>query len=1295
MRKILDTDYLSQLLGWTLLGLLLSLLALEGWRYGVKPSEANNAKVIDRSLTKATTYFLDKQEELLNESENLAATLRRPLLQKRSSQYLHNTLTQSPQFWGAALYRGNTPVVWDGFALQNSGDIVSRNTSQTNSVSLEKHNNIIYWEFHVPFSVRDSAGTLDYDLITRYRIDQSNPLPIGGANEFNLFNSSELSTAYPLNFSIFSSAPKQYSQARQLESIRGDSVGMVYATADQFQETQKQWQQNTRFWRSIFALLCFVVLSCLLYWAADRLYLWWGLALQLLFIGIGWNILAYTNMPSYWVLTLADFSGPELTASVESLSITCTNALFALLASVTIARKLRNFNPKISADSYLSTISFAALGGIVNTLSIITVFELLFHASVASNVPLLDLRIFPEWGTIILYLALGMGILALGIILISINALLLRASGDQFKLSGSVMTGTFIFSLLTAELTLSTQLTFYRMLFIGTLSFAVATAFAVAYSRHMIRDTQISPLRKIVVGSFVIAALALPAIYQASLINTDDELFQTARNFAEEQDPFAAKLTENLLTSLEDNFREINEEDLRKNRSTLQARFTETIQNFVSPQMNTYSFDLQLVDSTGQLISDYSTDLNSPNWLKLYNISTLKAVTEIQQITKSTNRPVVQQPQLINQQDYRTFYRGWIPVFGTSEDTPIAWILCSVYQERPEFNKPIRAVMASLTYDDWNQTYYMQKFNNQQLVSSVQQGFAGYYPKKQTLTEREMEALQTDSLIYVTEQTTDYDYRTLLWRESGSEIIKVTTTLSDYRVILFTFFRISFILLLAGCAITLLGMLFSGGTITFMGRNKKFQDRILDSFLLATLVFLAFLIVTSHYAIKQQNRDIVRQELFDKLESLSTAVESNRNLNRKMSLSNSFSLDTLTTPLNVDASFYNDRTVSETTTPQIYQQHLLPSALPFEIFNKLYIQRQQDAFSMVNLAGQSLLIGYRSILNAQNQPVATIAIPTFLESPKYDQQLLETTSYLILIYLLVFGLFIIGSMIISKKLTRPLVYIQRGLNKISAGNLNTTIPVTSKDEIGNLARAYNNMVDRLKKLQKELASAEREAAWKEMAQQVAHEIKNPLTPMKLNVQHLERQLKSDGQDPEKLKERVQKITNNLIEQIQTLNNIASDFSKFSQPLEEDFRRVNLVDIVSSVSELYEHDEKVEIKMRSQKNALFVQGIEDELRRVIINLVKNSYEAMPDSGGEIVLRLYQKQRHVFLEVEDNGHGIAEEDRPNIFVPNFSTKSSGTGLGLAICKKIIEAHEGSISFASVEGEGTTFVIKLPQD
>lgn len=1292
MANFLDTNRLYHLLGWTLLGLFLALLALEGWRYGVKPSKVNNEQVMGKSLSKASDFFLSKQQELLDHSRNLAATLRPPLIKKQSTDFLYRALNEFPEFWSSALYRGNHPLVWNNFALGSQRE--TKSSQKEASITVKKDDNVIYWQCHVPFSIQDSSGTISYDLYTNYRIVQKNPLPIGDKSEFNIFNSQELSTAYPLSFSIFSTPSKDIVKSKPLLNLRGDSVGVVYATSDEFEQAQTQWAKNTRFWRSVYVLTCFIILVFLLFWAVDQMPLWQALMLQLLFIAIGWEIFTYTRMLPDWILAFSGSTDKEWMTTVKNLSSVGINAFFALLASITIARKINLYKTKIKADWYLSSIGIASFGGIINAFIIPLSLTLIYHSATASEIALMDLRIFPDGGTITLYLAIGTAILSMGIFLTTINRLLFRITKEHLRVSASVLATSFIIFLFISRSFFPDQPTLNWVFYSSILSFIIILGVSLGYSLRYSMLTEMSPLRKIVLGSLIIALVGIPILYQATIDHTDNELWDNAQEYAREEDPFAAELTRKLLTNLEKKFQDISASDLTKNQSTLQARFTQTIQSFLTPEWNTYSFDLQLVNPSGKLIADYSTNLNSPDWVNIYNIPSLQAATEIQQITKSTIRPIVQRPQLINQQNYRTFYRGWIPVFGTSNNSPIAWILCSIYQERPDFNKPIRAVMASLTYNDWSTPYLMQKFQDQKLVSSVQQGFAGYFPKYRTLNNEKLQALQKDSLIYINEQFPEYSYRTLLWRPNPQKTIKVSTTLPDYRAILFSFFRFSFTLLLVGCTIAFLAKIMTAGKLRFLGEEKRFQDRILDSFLLATLIFLAFLIATSHYAIKKQNQDIVRQELVNKLKSLTDAVESNRTIRQNLNSGTSFSLDSLTTPLNADATFYAGRTVTETTTPQIYQQHLLPAALPFKIYEQLFIHHQQDAYTTVKLAGQSLLIGYRSILNGQNQPIATIAIPTFLESPKYDQQLLETTSYLILIYLFVFSLFILGSTFISRKLTRPLVFIQRGLNKISSGNLDTTIPVTSKDEIGNLARAYNRMVFRLKKLQKELAKAEREAAWKEMAQQVAHEIKNPLTPMKLNVQHLERQLKEDDQDSEELKKRVKKITDNLIEQIQTLNNIASDFSKFSQPVDEEFEQVDLTSILSSVTDLYQHDEKVKVQFQSKNGSVHVQGLSDELRRVFINLVKNAYEAMPDEGGKIIMRTYQKQEHVFVEVEDNGSGIAEENRPNIFVPNFSTKSSGTGLGLAICKKIIEAHEGSISFASVEGEGTTFVIKLPQ-
>ncbi len=1292
MKTSLDLSRLYRLLGWAFLALLLLLLALEGWRYSIKPSDANHQQIVEQRLTESALFFENKQQQLLKRSEQLASTLQSLLLQEHSPQNIYEHLDSYSDFWGIALYQNDQPIVWKGFAPPNRNDNSLENPLEP-QITLSKENNTAYWEAYVPFNVQRNDDVIWYQLFTSYRIEQTNPLAIGSATEFNILHS-ESSIDYPVNFSIFNSPPDSVTQTKKLNSIEGDSIGVVYASEEDLLQKKEEWNEGNSFWRSLFALFSFAVFVIVFFKAVDKVSWLTGLLLQLFFISTGWLVLAYTDIISIWTQMLVEPANEAWTETAEQLAYIFTQVFFALLASIAIARKLPFFNRKIKANSYLASIGLATFVGAINGLSIPLVLNWTNNNIVSSGIPLLDLRILPEWNTVIIYLIVGLTLLSLGILLSSLNLLLFRSTLNHIRLSATIVVIAFIIVLLLTQLWVLSLPALNWLLYTSLAAFAIILFIAIGHAQDIPWISSLSPLRNIVMGSIFIATLGVPMFYQSYLIHIDEELLQTAKDYAQEEDSQARELTRQLLVNLEEEFQTISNEDILNNQSSLQSRFTQNIRNFLASEWNTYSFDLQLVSASEELIANYSTNLNSPNWINYFNIPRLEITTEIQQITRSSIQPVIQQPQLINQQDYRTFYRGWIPVFGSSEYQPIAWILCSVYKERPQFNKPIRAVMASLTYEDWNKNFLMQKYEDAQLVSATDQGFTGYFPKYQQLNEAEQKALESDSLIYYYDQANENTYRTLLWKESDTVSIKISSALPEYRLILFSLFRFSFTLLIVGCLIAFITQLINKHQTSLLGENKRFQDRILDSFLLATLIFLGFLIATSHYAIKKQNQEIVRQELFEKLERLAESIQSSQLMDNNFSRSPSSSLESLTTPWNVDATLYTDHSVAETTTPQIYQQHLLPDILPYDIYHQISVQQKREAYSSVNLAGQPLLIGYRSILDDENERLGILAIPTFLESPKYDQQLLETISYLILVYILVFGLFILGSAFISKSLTRPLTYIQRGLNKISGGNLDTTIPVTSQDEIGNLAKAYNEMVRRLRKLQKELAKAEREAAWKEMAQQVAHEIKNPLTPMKLNVQHLERQLKTGKYEGEELKAHIQKITANLIEQIQSLSNIASDFSKFSQPIEKDFTSVNLTSILESVVQLYQHDQQITLSFDAPEEAVWVNGFADDLKRVFINIVKNAYESIGDDQGEITISLYRSQQNAFVEIEDNGSGIPEENRSNIFVPSFSTKSGGTGLGLAICKKIIEAHSGSITFASVEGEGTTFVIKLPQ-
>lgn len=1279
-------------LAWTL-GLLLILgLALEGWRYSIKPVSQINSEFIGSSIDNAVELFDERQRTFFNESSDLADILERQLRQGANRRSLFNTLNSYSSFWGASLTRNDSSLVWSNFTLDELPPISSSRRGA--SLTVQRQNNVIFWLYQARFTLNtETDNPTVYRLYTTSRIEQTNALPIGQNSEYHLLDEISSDLYYPVSFNFFNPAPPNAIQQQPIYDMEQDSIGTVYALPGQLENTQANWTDDTWFWRSIFIAFSLLCIGIFLFFWLDIFSTWKSLFLQLSIVFSGWLICVYLNVPLRWIGDIFSSNSPEsILSTYETLGSFALDSIFLFLGAFAFSRSLNRERIHLESFWYPTTLLIALTAGIINTLAILAVFYKSYMVAENSDILLMNLQIIPQAATLFYYLSLGLILFSTGLSLIALNRFLINSGKDQRKLIATFITTGFLIALLIAQLYVPEVIQLNWALVFSIIFYSVLLAAAYIYVNNPPLMVQLSTLRAIVISTFILALIGTAINYNSYLQKQDETLQQRAVTFSEDEDPEVRKLTAEILTVLEQELQGISSSDFTERVPFIQSEFNSTIEKIIADDRQRYSIDLQLVRPNGSLVADYSTDLSSPNWVRVYDIPRLSVVTTIEQITKQNNRPVVQLPELINKQDYSTFSRGWIPLFGEETELPIAWILCSVYKERPNFNKPIRAVMAKLTYNDWSSSYLMQEYRDGRLVNSFRQGVTGSFPKYNKLRFAELQQLKTDSLFYYTSVQMQNTYRNLMWQVNPDTVLKISTIKPDYKNVLFSFFRLNFTILLSACFIALVLHLTGMHEFSLHGRDERFRNRILDNFLFATLIFLLLLVVTSHYAIEYQNEEIVRQELFDQLESLTQSTQNNfaavPNANRGLS----FRLDSLVNPLNVDASFYENRILTTSTTPQIYQQHLLPNTIPFPVYQDLYDEQLREGITRVSLASQDLLIGFRSVLSAENEPVAAVAIPTFLQSPKYDQQLLETTSYLIILYLIIFGLFIIGTALVSRRMTRPLVYIQRGLNKISKGDLDTKIPVKSNDEIGSLAAAYNEMVSRLKELQEELAAAEREAAWKEMAQQVAHEIKNPLTPIKLNVQHLERQLASDETDVNELKPRIREITKNIITQIQSLNNIASDFSKFSQPIEQEFENVSLNSLIQSVKDLYQHDDKTSILTELPSHNLIVEGVNDELRRVIINMVKNAFEAMPE-GGVIKVRCYTQKQSAFIEVEDDGKGISEEDKSKIFVPNFSTKSSGTGLGLAICKKIIEAHRGSISFASIEGKGTTFVIKLP--
>jgi signal transduction histidine kinase len=304
----------------------------------------------------------------------------------------------------------------------------------------------------------------------------------------------------------------------------------------------------------------------------------------------------------------------------------------------------------------------------------------------------------------------------------------------------------------------------------------------------------------------------------------------------------------------------------------------------------------------------------------------------------------------------------------------------------------------------------------------------------------------------------------------------------------------------------------------------------------------------------------------------------------------------------------------------------------------------------------------------------------------------QTMRLNLLIHSSILAMFLGVAVVMARKWLRPIQQFRTGLTRIATGRFDTLIPVSSRDEIGDLANAYNLMVFRLKDLQDELADKERQTAWAEMARQVAHEIKNPLTPMKLSVQHLEQQVRYGQKSPDEIKEIITRISDTLIREIESLDTIANDFSKFARPIMEEFVETDVNEVIRSILTLYQHDHRLYLWSDLDPRGLRVFAAPDELKRVMLNLVKNALEAIP-AGGVVLIRTARFGGSAWIEVIDNGDGIPDALKSRIFIPNFSTKSAGTGLGLAICRKVVKAHKGDIAFSSTPGMGTTFTIRLP--
>lgn len=340
------------------------------------------------------------------------------------------------------------------------------------------------------------------------------------------------------------------------------------------------------------------------------------------------------------------------------------------------------------------------------------------------------------------------------------------------------------------------------------------------------------------------------------------------------------------------------------------------------------------------------------------------------------------------------------------------------------------------------------------------------------------------------------------------------------------------------------------------------------------------------------------------------------------------------------------------------------------------------------------LTGYADFYNGDYLQIGYISIPLYVSNEEIRNEIEDFLAVVVHIYLIIALLSVLLSFFIGKQLSAPLKMIENKLKKMRFGQRNEKIDYSVNDEIGQLVNQYNKTIEELEKSARLLAQTERESAWRTMARQIAHEINNPLTPMKLTIQQLQR---TKRMNDERFDDYFDKSTETLVEQIDNLSRIAGTFSNFARMPEARFERFDIAARLHSTVLLFvANNENVQLNYIGNTENVFVLADPEQMLQVFNNLLKNAIQSIPaDRNGNIDVTLTHEDKVIRISVADNGKGIPPELQDKVFIPNFTTKTTGMGLGLSITKNIVEMAGGTITFSTNESKGSVFVITLPVD
>ena len=639
----------------------------------------------------------------------------------------------------------------------------------------------------------------------------------------------------------------------------------------------------------------------------------------------------------------------------------------------------------------------------------------------------------------------------------------------------------------------------------------------------------------------------------------------------------------------------------------------------------------------------------------------------------------------INNVDGLVSYLGWFTYCNVdASDTVSVFIELTSKLTNEELGYPALLLDDRYTYKTRLKEYSYAKYFNGQLVSQF--GDISY-----NLSSKIYENALTD---YGTLQIHRNDH--MVYRPNSSTLIVLSSASLTFFDLVISF-SYTFLMFFVIVTIMILFINFSSVKESFI---PSFKNKI--RFSMIGILFLSLILIgggTLYYNVRQyysKNTEMISEKLQSLYNEMAKKLGHEEKISRDWYSYPYSSLNELLIKLSnvfyVDVNLYDIHgNLLASSRPEIFQKGLVGMQIDIGAYKGLMFDMMAEVIHTEEIGNMKYISAYMPFKNDENQLLGFLNVPYFTRQEEFTAEVSGMIVTVINIYVLLLSITILIGLVISRSITLPLQEIQRKFSELKLGQDYEKINYSGQDEIGGLVKEYNRMVTELERSVELLSRSEREIAWREMAKQIAHEINNPLTPMKLSVQHLQRAWIDKR---ENFDEFIDRITKTLIDEIDNLSLIALEFSNFAKMPHAINQRLDLVSKIQNVVNLFSNNE-VEFEVHLNNiETVEIYADKEQISRVFINLFKNAVQSVEKGViPRIIIDMLHYDQFVEIKVKDNGKGIPAEVQEKLFRPNFTTKSSGTGLGLAIAKKIVEDAGGKITYETSDNRGTTFIIVLP--